>query len=67
MDLALLIIASKALLTRGGPAATFFDLPPETKRKEDIRPSDPIPQCALGEKLTWIPGQQRYVCLPSLK
>ena len=65
MDLALLIIASKAFLK--GPTTTFFDLPPETKRKEDIRPSDPIPQCALGEKLTWIPGQQRYVCLPSLK
>ena len=65
MDLALLIIASKAFLK--GPTATFFDLPPETVRKEDITPSDPIPQCALGEKLTWIPGQQRYVCLPSLK
>ena len=66
MDLALLVIAAKTFLEKG-PTATFFDLPPETKRKEDIRPSDPIPQCALGEKLTWIPGQQRYVCLPSLK
>ena len=67
MDLALLLIAAKAFLEKEGPTATFFDLPPETKKKEDIAPSVPIPKCALGEKLTWIPGQQRYVCLPSLK
>ena len=65
MDLALLIIGAKAFLK--GPTATFFDIPPETIRKEDIPPSVPIPQCGLGENLTWIPGQQRYVCLPSLK
>jgi len=67
VELALLIIATKAFLKKEGPAATFFDLPPETVRKEDIRPSDPIPVCKFGENLTWIPGQQRYVCLPSLK
>ena len=67
MDLALLIIAARTMLEKAGTPATFFDIPSETIRKEDIPPSVPIPQCGLGENLTWIPGQQRYVCLPSLK
>ena len=49
------------------PTATFFDLPPETKTKDEIRPIYPKPKCGPNENLTWIPGSQKYVCLPSLK
>jgi len=47
--------------------ATFFDLPPETVKIEDIRPVGDIPKCGPKENLTWIPGAQKYVCLPSRK
>jgi len=74
MDIASLIILGKALLelpegkrevtprkiTLPVPILTFFD--PELIAREDV-----VPQCAFGEKLTWIPGQEKYVCLPSLK
>ena len=49
------------------PTATFFDLPPEVITKDEIRPIHPIPKCGPNENLTWIPGAQKYVCLPSLK
>ena len=61
MDLALLIIGAKAFLK--GPTATFFDIPPETIRKEDIPPSDPIPQCGIGEKVVYLPSQDRFICI----
>jgi len=50
-----------------GKKATFFDIPPETKQVGDLRPVGDTPTCGPNENLTWIPGQQRYVCLPSLK
>jgi len=56
---------SGALVT--GKKATFFDIPHETKQIEDIRPVGDVPTCGPNENLTWIPGSQKYVCLPSLK
>jgi hypothetical protein len=50
-----------------GKKATFFDIPPETKKIGDIRPVGEVPTCGPNENLTWIPGSQKYVCLPSLK
>jgi len=50
-----------------GKKATFFDIPPETKEIGDIRPVGDVPTCGPNENLTWIPGSQKYVCLPSLK
>jgi len=50
-----------------GKKATFFDIPPETKQVGELRPVGDVPTCGPNENLTWIPGQQRYVCLPSLK
>ena len=63
MDLALLIIAAKTMLENAGTTATFFDIPPETIRKEDIPPSDPIPQCGIGEKVVYLPSQDRFICI----
>jgi len=51
-----------------GKKATFFDIPPETKQISDLRPVGVAPPtCGPKENLTWIPGSQKYVCLPSLK
>jgi len=50
-----------------GKKATFFDIPPETKQIGDIRPVGDVPTCGPYENLTWIPGSQKYFCLPSLK
>ena len=73
MDIATIIVLGKALLkadpkreviprkiTLPVPIFTFFD--PKFIARKDV-----VPQCAFGEKLTWIPGQEKYVCLPSLK
>ena len=75
MDLGSLIVLLKLAGDTGftvspktEPTATFFDLPPETKTKDEIKPIiDTVPTCKPGENLTWIPGSQKYVCLPSLK
>jgi len=50
-----------------GKKATFFDIPHETKQIGDIRPVGDVPTCGPNDNLTWIPGSQKYVCLPSLK
>ena len=50
-----------------GKKATFFDIPPETKKIEDIRPVGDVPTCGPRENLTWRPGSLKYVCLTSLK
>ena len=65
--IALLKLAQDAGVTGNGKKATFFDIPPETKQIEDIRPVGDVPTCGPNENLTWIPGSQKYVCLPSLK
>jgi len=74
MDLGSLLVLLKLAGDTGfivspktGPTATFFDLPPETITKDEIRPIYPKPKCGPDENLTWIPGSQKYVCLPSLK
>jgi len=50
-----------------GKKATFFDIPPETKQVGELRPVGDVPTCGPNENLTWIPGSQKYVCLPSRK
>jgi hypothetical protein len=68
MDLGSLIALLKLAQDTGfatGKKATFFDIPPETKQIEDIRPVGDVPTCGPNENLTWIPGSQKYVCLPS--
>ena len=71
MDLGSLIALLKLVQDTGfvtdKKKATFFDLPPETIQIEDIRPVGDIPKCGPNENLTWIPGAQKYVCLPSRK
>ena len=64
--IALLKLAQDTGFVNGnGKKATFFDIPPETKQIEDIRPVGDVPTCGPNENLTWIPGSQKYVCLPS--
>jgi len=68
MDLGSLIGLMKLIQDTGfvtDKKATFFDIPPETKQIEDIRPVGDVPTCGPNENLTWIPGSQKYVCLPS--
>ena len=73
MDIATIIVLGKALLKADPkreviprkitlPVPKPFSIDPEFLAREDM-----VPQCAFGEKLTWIPGQEKYVCLPSLK
>jgi hypothetical protein len=59
--IALLKLAQDAGVTGNGKKATFFDIPPETKQIEDIRPVGDVPTCGPNENLTWIPGSQKYV------
>jgi len=55
VDLALLLIAAKAFLRREGtPPPT--GLPPTSQAE--------VPRCGPNEKLTYIPSQDKYVCLP---
>jgi len=61
------LFQDSGVLVETGKKATFFDIPPETKKIEDIRPVGDVPTCGPNENLTWIPGSQKYVCLPSLK
>ena len=41
-----------------------FLFPPFIPDPEFIVDISEVPQCAFGEKLTWIPAQEKYVCLP---
>ena len=63
--IALLKLAQDSDFIVTGKKATFFDIPPETKQVSDLRPVGDVPTCGPNENLTWIPGSQKYVCLPS--
>ena len=70
MNLGALIALMKLAQDTGfvtGKKATFFDIPPETKQVGELRPVGDVPTCGPNENLTWIPGAQKYVCLPSRK
>jgi len=76
IDIALMIVLGRTLLDsnaiNGGVIPRKITLPVPIFKLEDIDPDiiarkDVVPQCAFGEKLTWIPGQEKYVCLPDMK
>lgn len=74
IDIALMIILGRTLLDsnaiNGGVIARKITLPvpkPFSIDPEFIAREDMVPQCAFGEKLTWIPAQDKYVCLPDMK
>jgi len=46
---------------------TYLEFQPPGIDPKFVAREDDVPQCASNENLTWIPGQQKYVCLPSLK
>jgi len=53
--------------TNWGITHLEFQPPGIDPESEFAAREDDVPQCAFDETLTWIPGQQKYVCLPSLK
>jgi len=55
VDLALLLIAAKALLGKAGTPPPIVR--PPTGKAE-------VPQCGPNEKLTYDAAQDRYFCLP---
>ena len=73
MDIATIIVLGKALLELPEgkreviPRKITLPVPIFTPDPEIIARKDVVPQCAFGEKLTWIWGQEKYVCLPSMK
>jgi len=72
MDIATIIVLGKALLELPDqveviPRKITLPVPIFTPDPKIIARKDVVPQCAFGEKLTWIWGQEKYVCLPSMK